>query len=274
MKTFLVPIDFSANSLAAANYAVNLAESMKAGVELFHVFMVNDPDKKSALSSIIYGSGEVREIVDRKLFNIAKKAIGKVKISYSTGEGIAAAAILARAKELKADFIAVGLHGRNNALKPFSGRTTATLIRNAPCKVLAVPQGVKFKSWKRIIFTTDLRNDNLSFAKPAAAIAKHFGAELIFLFVDSKFMIHSDEEIAEMTTKMCSRTNYKNIAGYVCAGMGLREGVNYFLRHKKADAVAMVTRHHAPPGSPWKKTSSVKVAKHIRLPLLVFEKTK
>jgi nucleotide-binding universal stress UspA family protein len=274
MKTLLVPVDFSKNSLSAAEYAVGLAARMKARVELFHVFMVNDPGKKSALAAIIYGTGDVRSIVDRKLFNIAKKYVGKVKISYSTGEGIAAVSILERAKKLKAEFIVLGLHGRNNALKLFSGRTTATIIRNAPCKVLVVPEGTKFKSWKRIVFTTDLRNDNLSFAKPASAIARHFNAELVFLFVDSKFMIHSDDEISEMTTKMRSRTNYKKISGYVCSEMSLREGVNFFLRHKKADVVAMVTRHYGYPGSLWKKTSSVKVAKHISLPLLVFEKLK
>jgi nucleotide-binding universal stress UspA family protein len=52
--------------------------------------------------------------------------------------GSASSRIVARARELEADLIVMGAHGRSGFAQRFMGTTTERVVRKAHCSVLAV----------------------------------------------------------------------------------------------------------------------------------------
>jgi len=272
MNTILVPVDFSANSLQAVSYAMKLADKLKAKIELLHVYMVPSNEKNNLLGTLLYGDTDIKTIAEKKIFALAKKYTGKIKVTYSLMDGIPGVCITDHAAKIKADLIIIGRTGKGSIKRFMTGSTTIQVIRRAKSKVLVIPASTHFKPYKRIIFATDMKNDNLKFANAAAQFAKLFNAELLFLYVDNRFMIHSDEEISAMTAKIRSRTKYKKISGYVCSEMSTQEGISYFLKHEKADLLTVVSRHHPYPEALWSKSVSRKIAQNITIPMLVFEK--
>lgn len=273
MRTILVPVDFSSNSLQAVNHAVKLAVKLKAKVELLHVYMVSRHEKNSLLGALLYGDADIESAAEKKIYALAKKYSGKIKVTYSFADGIPGVCITDHSKKIKADIIIIGRSGKGSIKRFFTGSTTTMVLRRSKCKVMVIPPATKFRPYKRIVFATDMKNDNLKFVNAAARFAKLFGAELVFLYVDNRFMIHSAQEITTMTNKMKSKTNYKKISGYVCNEMSTGEGISYFLKHQKADLLAVVSRHHPYPQALWSKSVSRKIAQILNIPMLVFEKS-
>jgi len=140
----LCPIDFSEGSLAALEYAINLAEEADGQLTLFHVtempaaltqepFVVEDELARFHETAV----NDAR----RKLTNlIPENARTYCTIDAAVVEGRAYREILRRAAEQKAALIVMGVHGRGALDLLLFGSTTHHVIRASTCPVLIVRQ--------------------------------------------------------------------------------------------------------------------------------------
>jgi nucleotide-binding universal stress UspA family protein len=135
------PIDFSEGSLAALEYAINLAEEGDGHLTLLHV-----TELPAALTQEPYVIEEeiarMRESsvnARHKLADlIPENARAYCAIDTAVVEGRAYREILSRASEKKADLIVMGVHGRGALDLLLFGSTTHHVIRAAACPVLIV----------------------------------------------------------------------------------------------------------------------------------------
>lgn len=142
-KTILVPTDLSEAAEEAVDYACELATGLGATVHLLHVIgipAVGVPELGVALTSTM---------IDQ-LTSDAQRALDELAASRSTraviGQtllktGDARDMIDQAAEELGADLIVVGTHGRTGVSRMLLGSVAETVVRTAPCPVLAVPVG-------------------------------------------------------------------------------------------------------------------------------------
>jgi nucleotide-binding universal stress UspA family protein len=139
-RTILCPVDFSDNSLLAAEYAVNLAEETDAQLRLLHVLSM-----PPGLEELELTLANVRAQVEGDRLRRLEQLIPAEAPSYCTVQsavrsGAVHQQILAAADEQPSDLIVLGAHGRGAVDAAFFGSNAARVARGANCPVLVVRQ--------------------------------------------------------------------------------------------------------------------------------------
>jgi nucleotide-binding universal stress UspA family protein len=142
-KNILVPVDFGEASDAALAYAVDLAEGTDAKVFVLHTFeipIVGLPDGVVAATAEL--TGRIVNAAQKALDDAVKRFAGrKVPITSLLKQGDAREIILAQAKELGADLIVIGTHGRRGIARALIGSVAESVVRTSPVPVLTVHGG-------------------------------------------------------------------------------------------------------------------------------------
>jgi nucleotide-binding universal stress UspA family protein len=144
-RRILCPIDFSDSSLAALEYAINMAEESDAQLTLLHV-----TELPAALTQEPF-------VVDVELARIREAAVNDARrkleqlipeearaycaVDTAVVEGRAYREILRQAAQKNTDLVVMGVHGRGALDLLLFGSTTHHVIRAATCPVLIVRQG-------------------------------------------------------------------------------------------------------------------------------------
>jgi nucleotide-binding universal stress UspA family protein/mono/diheme cytochrome c family protein len=140
MKRILVPLDFSANSTRALDYALALARKFDAALHLVHVCEV---------PSMLTASMDAYAIADaewsRRLGEEAGSELEKLRprlagVSVSTEVlfGNPARAIVTAAHTNDVDLIVMGTHGHGAVMHLVLGNVAERVVRTADCPVLTV----------------------------------------------------------------------------------------------------------------------------------------
>lgn len=276
MKSILCVTDFSTNSDHAFQYSLAIAKKTKAKVFLLHAYESSVAFTEMPLNAILDADVQIKRAAERKLEKMKNKAselFSSVPVLTMIEQGVASEQIIKAAEKHKTDMIALGKSGTGKMERIFIGSTASKVIQHANCPVLCIPKGVKFDALKKIVFATDLKEDNLTAAVDLADFAKLFQAEIVFIFVDDKHIIHSDEKIVDMTKKIKSRVKYPKISGYICKNTDISNGIDFFLKHHSADLLAMFTHKKTFPASLFHPSITKSMASKAKLPLLVLERS-
>ncbi len=141
LKTILVPVDFSAFSNKAVDYAVAFAEQFGAEVVLLHVVepmvypesYVPSPAAGDELNHHLIASAEERLVKQRE-------SVGPegVKVRTVARAGRPFVEICEVARETGVDLIILATHGYTGLKHVLLGSTAERVVRHAPCPVLTV----------------------------------------------------------------------------------------------------------------------------------------
>ena len=139
LKRILVPIDFSACSTKALQYALPLAKEHKAAITLLYVVA-------PAYSAGEYGGIDYAQLdasmKDGGERELAKLALDEVRGEVSTDTlvrvGSPALEIVEIARSLPADLIVISTHGRTGLKHVVLGSVAEHVVQRAPCPVLVV----------------------------------------------------------------------------------------------------------------------------------------
>jgi len=137
----LVPTDFSPESDAALDAAIDLAARWQASITLVNVF---EPIAyKYPTGTGIYASLPIDHVLkDQReaLDNLQRSALAKgakqVEVMQRTGHP--ATEICTLARDGGFDLIAMGTHGRSGVSRMFIGSVAERVVRMAPCPVLTI----------------------------------------------------------------------------------------------------------------------------------------
>lgn len=142
MKTILVPVDLSAESVSVCAAACGLARLVRARLLLLHVVQP-PPPMMSEIYALDPGQSEemlvaAEQAGEAGLQRLAAKCRARgVAVSTVRRLGLPVNEILTRAA--KAGYIVMGSHGHGAMYDLLVGSTTHGVLRRAPCPVLVVP---------------------------------------------------------------------------------------------------------------------------------------
>jgi nucleotide-binding universal stress UspA family protein len=140
-KTILVPTDFSACAQEAVDYALKLAARLDANVCIMHAYLWPIAGWEGAWAFpadvITQLDAESRAKLD-SVVNKARETLPNTSARFYSGDPREAVPKLA--SELKADLIVIGTHGRKGLSRAILGSVTESVMRHAPCAVLAIRQ--------------------------------------------------------------------------------------------------------------------------------------
>jgi nucleotide-binding universal stress UspA family protein len=208
IRNVLVPIDFSATSLEAIEWALPLIKRFGADLHLVHVFELDYPLSSMVAMPLIVPELEVGKRVRRHLKDVATKysmELRRENIHAVRGRPFEEICRLAR--ELGIDLIVTSTRG-NTGLKHLAlGSTAERVVRYSPCPVLVVrPVDRKKKaggngkmprpalSFRKILVPIDFSECSIKGLAYAKTLAKQFESRLVLLnSVALQYYVASDE---------------------------------------------------------------------------------
>lgn len=140
LKKILVPLDFSACSKKALQYAVPLARQFGASLALLHVVQVSYPvGGEFATLDYTLGEKELCDLSEKQLAVLAREEIAPgVPAATLVRRGYPVQQIVDAARDLEIDLIILSTHGHTGLKHVFLGSTAENVVRRAPCPVLVV----------------------------------------------------------------------------------------------------------------------------------------
>lgn len=139
-RTILVPIDFGDASVAALDYAVDLAEDTDTNVYVLHTFevpLVGLPD------GVLAGTAELTS----RIVNAAQRGLDdtlarydgrKVVLTPLIEQGDTRDVVIDLAEKLGAELVCMGTHGRRGIARAMIGSVAESIVRTSPVPVLTV----------------------------------------------------------------------------------------------------------------------------------------
>jgi nucleotide-binding universal stress UspA family protein len=138
-QKILVATDFSPASDDAIAQAIALAKQMNASLEILHVVEIGTEPFPFGLLDIKDG-GDFFAYVERELDRRADDARrAGVPCTTKSIDGKPAEEIVVRARNIGADLIVVGTHGRSGIAHAFFGSVAEQVVRHADRPVVTVP---------------------------------------------------------------------------------------------------------------------------------------
>ena len=140
IRHILVALDFNPISEHALDYAVDLAEHLGARLTVIHVYslavlMALDGEYLPTAGGASNKAEEAQRHLDAAL---APYAARKAQIHGVLRVGEAAEEVCAQAKELAADLIVVGTHGRGALGRALLGSVAQSVLHASPVPVLTI----------------------------------------------------------------------------------------------------------------------------------------
>lgn len=158
MKKILVTTDFSANSKAGINFAIQMALQTQCELIFYHIFegIENNSWNSTIKGSISQTKLEKLNHFIEKICN--EKKISSKKISYVVEIGIDVnSMIINYAEKNKIDYICISTRG-GGIIKKILGNTTNYLIKYSKTPIIVIPKRYRVKEISDIMYASDLSN--------------------------------------------------------------------------------------------------------------------
>lgn len=139
IRHILVPHDFSETAQRALVYALDLAEVLGARVTLMHAYELVGYGYPDGPSMTVQMAHDIEASARAALEGVASRTRRpEVPMSIILRQGVPWSEIVAVAKEVEADLVAIGTHGRRGLSRMLLGSVTERVMRTAQCPVLTV----------------------------------------------------------------------------------------------------------------------------------------
>jgi nucleotide-binding universal stress UspA family protein len=142
-RRVLMPVDFTASSDAAVQFALPLVHGARV-----HVFHAADTHQEAVLRRSDVAESVIREVRARRETGtsarmrrkFARSGLDISQASFSVGRGPAAPETLRQAATLGADLVVAGKHGRSTLGDFLLGSVSSRVLSESACDVLIVPR--------------------------------------------------------------------------------------------------------------------------------------
>jgi universal stress protein A len=142
INKILVPVDFSESSGLALSYAATMASEYGAQIHLLNVI------EEEALSAGIMGdplntARRWEEENMKRLIEFIPEPYNDLDLIKIIRGGLVYETIIDYAKEIEANLIILGAHGKSGYIDSWLGGTSYEVTRKSPCAVLTVKPTAK-----------------------------------------------------------------------------------------------------------------------------------
>lgn len=271
MKNFIVPVDFSPQSLNAAFYAASFAEVAGASLTLLHVCQapvaVNEIPVPDEVIDVMEKDAE-KEMNALKS-DLLQKTGSRIKIYSEIKEGNLIATLMHAVKAIQPAAVVMGTHGRGNLERLLFGSNTLLAAKNLSCPLIVVPAGAKFQPIKKIGLASDFRD--VINATPADAIKKFIqllDARLYILHVSHKDDSQPSAEEIEQSAWVNEIFNDVHPEFQFIHDDNIEKGLTAFMLSNSIDLLLIVPKTHSFADSLLHKTHLKDFILNAQVPLV------
>jgi nucleotide-binding universal stress UspA family protein len=202
MKTILVLTDFSINADYTAHYALKLAQKIKANLLLCNIYTAPDVAAGDGRRSWPLGAREeasindLGEIVARLKTAVDEDEQGdfRPEIDQYSKEGLIVDVINDIVSSHHIFMAIISVHSSNSFSSSFLSNDAKDIVDEADFPVLLIPYQVKFKSYNRIAFATDMTITDKYVLNSIAGLASYSNADILITHVINNNASVKEEE--------------------------------------------------------------------------------
>ncbi|MBI5539425.1 MAG: universal stress protein [Bacteroidia bacterium] len=175
MKTIIVPLDFSKESLTGLNQALMLANTVGANIQLVHVILKNEGKGNEI---IVKERLEAKFKFDSILEVYNKKINSKSLINYTLKEGLIFKETTNLSEKFDDSLIVLSTHGESGFEELFIGGNAYKIISHSKVPVISVRKGKISSKINKIVLPFDNSLETREKVPYTVNIAKQFNAEI------------------------------------------------------------------------------------------------
>ena len=271
MKTIIIATDFSAASLNASIYGLQLAKAVGANVILFNAYKI--PSSASGIG-VKVSRYDVMMQTDILLLAEAKKLDPNgALMDIMCDEGSANQAIINIANEKKADLIITGMKGSGKSFKKLLGSTATGLAKNTNIPLMIIPEDAKFANPGIIVFASDVFLSDSQLPQELISFARIFNSKLYVV----KVVKNKNEEwfeVAQTNQRPKRIVQVLDTSFQYPVDTDIRHALNEFIEKHKADLLVMTPHKHEWVERLFAKSKTTDMIFHTKIPLLVLPEAK
>lgn len=255
LERIVLATDFSAAARLALEHAVAIATRFQARLYIFHAIDVRDGGSQGneSLADDFYELTErrAREELEGLRARLGPPGVhtGPISIVETVRIGSPSEEIVAFAEEKEADLVVVGTQGRSVLARVFAGSVAESVLRRAPCPVLAVrvPDGAAPPaappSLSRILCAVDHSASSRAALRASCDLADRFESEVVAVTVVDDYLVSQgpidavalDTRFIEIARENLERCVQETVGGK--CGRGIRRRVE---AGRPAESIARV----------------------------------
>lgn len=247
MKTILVPIDFSGDSINALEHAIIIANKAEASIRMINVVKKKNfetPFVINEFTSIF--SNSIDDFFSKIIKKYEKKA--KFGIDYKVREGKIYNEICNQAKYDDAFLIVMGTHGVSGFEEKILGSNAYKVVIESPCPIITIRKKFAPVEPKKIVLPIDTTKDSRKKVPFVAKYAQIFDAEIHVLGVAESESESVKKKLAQYTDQTESFLASKNVKvkKSIITGGDMTSIILAYSNDNKANLIAIMTEQPNP----------------------------
>lgn len=250
MKTILVPVDFSQESLYAFDFACELAARNRALLKLFHVVESRVSVYQGIAGVQISHSEEAKlyeyfmtQVAKQKLEELAAQKKGQAEIEVYIQVGNFFHSIAENIANKPVDLIVMGSHGISNHNYEYVGSNTEKVVRYANCPVLVIKERISWDEINTIAFLNSLYEEDMSDALLQQILQwqEVLQAKLHLVRINVPGDVMPYREIQRRAKDWLGRWGAKDFSVVEYSSINEEEGVLQYVEDFQIDSIAIGT---------------------------------
>lgn len=242
MKNIIVPIDFSSYSEDSLHYAMNLANTLDANVEMIFV-----QRKKNIFNPLTYekefeyADKHLKEFIEKS----KQKVKGDIKVNYSIRKGKVYLTVNEFANEFESPVIVLSCFGISGFDENFIGSNALKIVSHAACPVILLRNDKYVKNIDKIIMPLDMSLETKQKVPVTIDIANKYKSMVHLVDIsqeqvnDIRFKLRLDSnEVSHFLHKHEIQHDTELLIGKNIAGTIIKFAVK-----KQADLIVAMSEH-------------------------------
>jgi len=236
MKTILVPTDFSEQANHALQLAVQIAKKSKAKILLLNVIEGMRSFSFNTMGEADQTQGEEAFIVKRliqstreKLYDIKEDLLKEgIEIESLVEMGNPYQSIASVVTDHGANLVVMGTQGASGLDEVLIGSNTERVVRFAQCPVITLKAEVNLDDIDKVVFATDLSEDQAEIVEAVKKMQEQLNAELHLVKVNTPNNFHTQRQSAEEFKRFIEKHDLSKVHSHVYNEATEEDGILYF----------------------------------------------
>lgn len=274
----LIPLEFIADCKNQLMYGVELGKALNMELLLIHTLDVYQEDvyfyneiQPSILPPKIKERKEASEKAIQSIINEVKKEYKELpKIDYTLEIGFYSDQLVKAVNERDVGIVLLINNEENDFIDKIIGNMNQVIAEEVDIPVLIVPETLKFKPYKKILYATDYTREDIEFLGKLVKLFCPFNPLITALHITDD--MDFEERIKQMgfMEEIKERVQYENIEILRYPGEDVPETLSKYADQNKNDLIVMLKENRSFWEKLMKSSESKKMINKAQRPLLIF----
>ncbi len=280
ISKILFPTDFSENAQNAFQHALVFADKLNASIDVLHVVYPESAPLDIpvvAVQPTLQKVEAAKEILNQFItfcVSKAKKSYtfkNEIDVSTNVEIGTLTNLVMKTVGSENIDLIIMGTKAKHNIFEKLFGSASSTIVGNAPCHVMVIPEGMVVGEIESVGFATDLLKSDTQHILDVDQLLKPFNPSIKCVHIQTSKKEKTQLEFDELVQFFKEERPGLRISFYRLEGLDPIHRLNKFIETWDIDLLVMF----APQRGMWEHliyvSNTRKMAFKSQVPLLILK---